>query len=209
MMTAPSQNEDTPLQHQEGSRRSINPHAVEEYNKYMGGVDKLDQFLSYYGFTRRTFKWWRKAFFQLFDIGIVNAYILYTLSLQDNRKLSHMQFQIELAKELLLEASHPVPSSSDTHLESQSSQSSLPPSSRLTERHFPSKVPDRANGKLGQRDCAVCSGKKVRGRKTSTYCCKECGVGLYVVPCFELFHTKVNPVQPISISSGLVEVEQL
>ncbi len=64
-----------------GSEEISKPLAVEMYNKYMGGVDKLDQYLSYYGFTRRTFKWWRKAFFSLFDTAIVNAYILYTLSL--------------------------------------------------------------------------------------------------------------------------------
>ena len=29
------------------------PTAIEEYNKYMSGVDRLDQFLSYYSFNRR------------------------------------------------------------------------------------------------------------------------------------------------------------
>ena len=41
-----------------GFEEITKPQAVEMYNKYMGGVDKLDQYLSYYGFTRRTFKWW-------------------------------------------------------------------------------------------------------------------------------------------------------
>ncbi|ETW92660.1 MAG: hypothetical protein ETSY2_52870 [Candidatus Entotheonella gemina] len=41
------------------------PEAVVEYNKFMGGVDRGDQLLSYYGFPHRTVKWWRRAFFFL------------------------------------------------------------------------------------------------------------------------------------------------
>ena len=177
-----------------GFEEIAKPQAIEQYNRFMGGVDKLDQYLAYYGFTRRTFKWWRKAFFSLFDRAIVNAYILYTHSHQSGRKLSHLHFRIRLAKELLLEASHCVSSSSTaSDLSSRSSHTSLPPSARLTERHFPDKVPARANGTAGQRDCVVCSGKRGRKRRTTTYCCKQCGVGLCVVPCFELYHTKVDP----------------
>ena len=74
---------------------------VEKYNMYMGGVDKGDQLMSYYGFSHRTVKWWRCAFFHLFENAIVNAYILYRLFVQDGRKLDHKQFRIELAKQLL------------------------------------------------------------------------------------------------------------
>ncbi len=42
----------------------------------MGGVNKSDQLLSFYGFSHWTVKWWRRAFFHLFDMAIVNAYIL-------------------------------------------------------------------------------------------------------------------------------------
>ncbi len=172
------------------------PTAIEMYNKYMGGVDKLDQLLAYYGFSRRTFKWWRKAFFSLFDVGVINSYILYTLSTQSGRKLSHLHFRIELAKQLLHEASCPILASSSSNLlTSHSSQSALSRAARLTERHFPAKVPSRSNGIPGQRDCAVCSGRRGRKRKTTTYCCKQCEVGLCAVPCFELYHTKVDPTR--------------
>ena len=39
------------------------PTMVEKYNMYMGGVDKGDQLMSYYGFSHHTVKWWRRAFF--------------------------------------------------------------------------------------------------------------------------------------------------
>ena len=38
------------------------PVAVAEYNKFMGGVYTADQFLSYYGFSHRTVRWWSGVF---------------------------------------------------------------------------------------------------------------------------------------------------
>lgn len=157
----------------------------------MGGVDKQDQFLSYYGFGRRTFKWWRKAFFHLLDTAIVNAYIMYTLSQQTGKKLTHVQFRIKLAKQLLLmDDGPPLPTATSSSL-----GRSLQPAARLTERHFFEKVPARANGRPAQRDCAVCSKKRGRRRKTTIYQCKQCGIGFCVVPCFELYHTKTDPTR--------------
>ena len=58
-----------------GGREVVDkPEAVVEYNKFMGGVDNGDQLLSYYGFPHRTLKWWRRAFFFLFDAAIVSSY---------------------------------------------------------------------------------------------------------------------------------------
>ena len=60
------------------------PIAVDQYNQFMGGVDRSDQLLSYYGFAHRTVKWWREAF-HLFDMAIVNSYVLYS-SVHTGRK---------------------------------------------------------------------------------------------------------------------------
>ena len=39
------------------------PTIISEYNAYMGGIDLMDQHLSYYSMsTRRTLKWWKKFF---------------------------------------------------------------------------------------------------------------------------------------------------
>ena len=81
-----------------GGREEIRkPVMIDEYNKYMGGVDKSDQLLSYYGFKHRTVKWWKRAAFHLINLAIVNAYLLYKMSIQ-SKHLSHK----DLAKELLL-----------------------------------------------------------------------------------------------------------
>ena len=55
-----------------GTERIEKPQAVAEYNHYTGGVDTADQLLSYYGFSRRTVKWWRRVFF-LLDMAVVNS----------------------------------------------------------------------------------------------------------------------------------------
>ena len=48
-----------------------------EYNQYMLGVDKLDQLVSYYNFVHRTVKWWRKVFFVIIEVVVVNSHIIY------------------------------------------------------------------------------------------------------------------------------------
>lgn len=164
------------------------PAMIEKYNMYMGGVDKADQLLSYYGFAHRTVKWWRRAFFHLFDNAIVNAYILYRISTQPGRKLDHKHFRIELAKQLLSD-SRQVAQQSSRRL------NVLPPQARLTERHFPEKVPPCVTGRASQLICAVCSNKRGRGKKTTTFRCKQCILPMCIVPCFELYHTKVDPVR--------------
>ena len=144
-----------------GYEEIVKPQAIEQCNKYMGGVDKLDQYL------RHTKKWWRKAFLSLLDISITNAYILYSHSVQEGRKMALIQFRIQLAKELLMETSQTVLPPSSSRIRT-FQQSSLPPSVRLTERHFPDKLPSRSNGQPGQRNCVVCSSKCGRPRKKTT-----------------------------------------
>ncbi len=173
-----------------GYEETVKPTAIEEYNKYMSGVDRLDQILSYYSFNRRTNKWWRKGFFCLLDIGIYNSFVCIlsrnkiiascpTSSSGHNSQENWSWIQVSVVFLNLPAQSGPVVVTS--------------PSARLVERHFPDELPSRQNGKPGQRNCVVCSSETGRPRKTSTYYCKICGVGLCVVPCFELHHTKTNP----------------
>ena len=61
-----------------GTGRPITkPEIVHDYNKFMGAVDRCDQMVAYSCFRRRTMKWWKKVFFHLFSLSILNAYILY------------------------------------------------------------------------------------------------------------------------------------
>jgi len=43
--------------------QAIKPRVVEDYNAYMGFVDKSDRKVNSYGIARRTWKWTKKLFF--------------------------------------------------------------------------------------------------------------------------------------------------
>ncbi|KAK3784705.1 hypothetical protein RRG08_032160 [Elysia crispata] len=156
-------------------------HAAHEYNQYMGAVDRSDQMVSYNAFKRRTLKWWKKAFFHLFMLGVLNAYIVQKATAA--KKLTHRIFRRELAKQLLIPEAPAPP----LRLPEETGNSSL---FRLTARHFPKLIEPKAGAKRKnpQRDCAVCT--QPEKRKQSRYECPCCNVGLHVDPCFRLYHTK-------------------
>ena len=171
----------------EGGREEIwKPVVVEQYNCFTG-VDKSDQLLSYYRFSHKLSSGGGGQCF----ICWTWAYVLYTLSEQSHKKLTHELFCIRLAREMLLQVSMNVDDT--TPVSRGRIQRPLPPQTRLTERHFPDNLPQTPSRKKGQTECTVCSKKKGRGRKTTTYMCKQCKLPMCIIPCFQLYHTKVNP----------------
>ena len=153
------------------------PKIIEEYNKYMGGVDKADQLVTYYGFCHRTRKWYKRVFFHLFEVTIVNAYILYCTLLPHKQRLSHLDFRLAVASHLLSSFFPPTPSRNAHTTDSNPL--------RLTGRHFLAMY-DKTF-----RDCKVCSARKGK-RKQTKYYCKQCNVSVCPAPCFERYHTLVN-----------------
>ena len=170
-----------------GTDEVMKPKMIEKYNNKMGGVDKADQLLSYYGFPHRTVKWWKRAFYHLLELAIVQAYTLYRQSSQSGRHFTHQQFRVHLARELL--------HSTGEEVTPKVSPLSHSPIARLTERHVPDRTDVASNGKFLQPDCVVCSRKKGSPRKTTSYICKQCNLPMCITPCFELYHTKVDPLR--------------
>lgn len=62
------------------------PAVIVDYNKMMGGVDTADHYVSSYMFVRKSKKWWRKMFFWLLDITVVNSFLLYNMDMQNKGK---------------------------------------------------------------------------------------------------------------------------
>lgn len=94
----------------DGSRRDVPcPLACADYTKNMGGVDRADQYRSQYSTTRKATKWWRYMFWFLFDVCIVNAYILMKESVNHTlvtrrgrpRKRTQLEFRMSLADQLI------------------------------------------------------------------------------------------------------------
>ena len=50
---------------------------IEDYNRYMGGVDKNDEMICTYSSIRKSMKWTKKVAFHFIEEGILNAYILF------------------------------------------------------------------------------------------------------------------------------------
>jgi len=146
----------------------------------MGGVDLLDQHLSYYSLTtRRTLKWWKKIFWRFVDISIVNSWIIFRQNNPDTSIKSHKEFRLKLAEELV----QPL-------LDRQANPVASTAEKRLVGKHFAYKNPKRGR-------CSVCSNKivpstgKRKDTKTQNFC-KKCGVFLCVGSCFENFHTRTT-----------------
>ncbi len=76
-------------------------YALEHYNKEMGGSDNHAKLNSYYSVSRHYHRRnWLSLFYLSIDAAVTNAYILYKLG-STNKKLSHAQFQEEIAQSLL------------------------------------------------------------------------------------------------------------
>ena len=82
-----------------------------DYNQYMLGVDKMDQLVSYYSFLHKSVKWWKKVFFWIVEVVVVNFYIIYKEQTSANRKqpITHVAYRptlIETLSEALVFLEH-------------------------------------------------------------------------------------------------------
>ena len=161
-----------------GAAPRMKPQAVNEYNKYTLGVDRMDQRLSYYQFTHKSVRWWRKVFFWMLDVAVVNSYVLYTKHTDARRKYTHKEFRRELVLALCEEARA---ARSRYHCPDYTLE-------RLRGNHFPAVASTR-------RDCRVCSVRGAEGQRhlTTTYCstCTD-HPHLCIGECYEKYHTAVN-----------------
>ena len=77
----------------------IKAQIVADYNRHMRYVDKGDRMTEIYSINRRT---WKKLFFHLFDLAILNIYILF--SSLGGTKILLKDFQLTLMRNLLTPA---------------------------------------------------------------------------------------------------------
>ena len=62
------------------------PQIVYEYTNNMSDVDLSDQYMAFHMSLRKSMKWWKKLFFQILNMILLNAYIL---NKKYGNKLSH------------------------------------------------------------------------------------------------------------------------
>ena len=92
------------------------------------------------------------SLFFLFDAAIVNSYIMYCQQHQGSR-LTHEQYRIELAKDILSDANSPVQPIESPQAPHGPHRQTLNPQSCLTECHFPGQLEKSGTSHQLQRDC--------------------------------------------------------
>lgn len=166
------------------AKNTMKPKCVIEYNHGMGGVDHQDQVLACFPVMRKFLKGYRKIFFYLFDMGLFNAYVLYSKT--KPKKNHYVNFRLDVAEQLLKNLSLPNynvrgrPAQGDTPLRLQASHWG----------HFARHIPRTPKKKHPTRMCKVCY--KNNKRSETTWECKNCLVALHVPDCFEKYHTLHN-----------------
>ncbi|XP_046687184.1 piggyBac transposable element-derived protein 3-like [Homalodisca vitripennis] len=63
------------------------PHAISEYNTYIGGVDMADRLIAHYPHGIKSKKWYLRVFFHLLNVSLVNAWLCYRKSVDGKMDL--------------------------------------------------------------------------------------------------------------------------
>jgi hypothetical protein len=135
--------------HNETDRKTntpiVKPDCVTDYDKNMGTVDRSDMMISSVECVRKSFKWYKKFFFHLLDITLLNSYALYNVKTRKNFALT--DFQLALIREIFRKFHTPRPTSRPGRSVSGDQ------TRRLTERHFPIPVPPTPSKAKPARKC--------------------------------------------------------
>ena len=87
------------------------PAAINNYNRYMGGVDKSDQFLSYNRLLQKTVRYWKTMFYHLIRIIVTNCSILqnWQRMAANKKKRSRTECRDRLVQQIIMKYGHPSP----------------------------------------------------------------------------------------------------
>lgn len=174
------------------------PLEVANYNKFMSGIDRCDQMVSYYSSPSKTVRWYKKVILHLLDLAVWNSFYIYKKYVKRNSKsYGFIKFRKELYKLLKL-----VPGLKPENLikhhkfDNRKMERMVPaPSSKQNESingHWPEKIPkkDPADKKSVFLKCKMCTKNKIR-RETS-FRCKGCPDKPALCPCcFEDWHRQL------------------
>ena len=160
------------------------PDIVIDYTKNMRMVDKSDMQITTIECVRKSVKWYKKFFFHLMDIIMLNSFNMYLVK-TGNNKVVLKDFSRRVIRKLLsrygtLTAMRPGRQSGGT-LDRLSGVNFM-------ERHSLEYIPAIGKRKKGQHFCPVCAKRNKRTKVTQW--CAECKVGLCIGECYRLYHTR-------------------
>lgn len=181
------------------------PEIVRVYNKSMGGVDRMDQNVSYYRIFIRSRKWTLRMVTHAFDIALCNSWIQYKkdadyMSIPKNKVMDLMKFREEVAEGLIKYKKPPTPKRKGRPPAS-SNEEEPEKTETVKRKNVDSCVPGDAVRLDGfhhfpifddRKYATKCKNKLCTNRRTHIYCSK-CEVHLCLDKtsnCFKQFHTK-------------------
>ena len=137
------------------------PLCIAAYNRYMGGVDLSDRKVYHVAAERSSRRYWKKIFFNIMDLSLLNAYELYRSN--TDHPVSRYDFMCDVVLGLCA-----------------SGAAAAVPDMQHCLQHLPGKR---------ERECVVCSDRARGIRKRSSFCCAACGDGVHR-ECFHLMQHK-------------------
>ncbi|XP_025423083.1 piggyBac transposable element-derived protein 4-like [Sipha flava] len=150
-------------------KEQFKPEPILNYNCFMSGIDRQDQMHSYYPFTRKTIRWYKKIGIHIIQMLLMNSFYLYN-QYHAGPKISLYDFRLSILSELL--PKYPKPRSFSV----------------LHTNHFPKTHDVGKSGRPNRKRCHLCYSKGIR--KDTTYFCPSCPEkpSLCHQPCFKNFH---------------------
>ncbi|KAJ1153167.1 hypothetical protein NDU88_005929 [Pleurodeles waltl] len=156
------------------------PVCILDYNKHMGGVDRVDQRLEPYTAIRKSYVWYKKLALHLFHLATFNAFIVFR-DRSPESKMTFVKFQESVIESLIVVEQARVPR-----------EAVVEDVARLKDRHFAEHIPPTPKKDFPAKKCRVCFRRGIR-RETRMYC-PDCPSkpGLCVGACFKNYHTQKN-----------------
>ena len=135
----------------------------------------------YSSFCQSSQRWTMKLFFHFLDLTVLNSWILLSSC---GAKYTHRDFRLLLVRKLNEEAeeSQDRPNPRLAVRQSVGAKNVLPLNSRHN-KNWPVTLST-------QMRCCLCASRSQK--KGTVYKCTRCDVGLFNLPCFVEYHTKVN-----------------
>lgn len=139
------------------------------YRRAMGGVDRNDRICGEHEFERKSTKWWKKVFYRLLKMAVVNSWVIYREKV--NLKCSMKDFMIDLAENM-------VEYGKDITGNKRRPVNPMRPTGGVVGNHLPIQTDNR-------KRCISCTKNK---KDTRTYTkCSACNSFL-CKNCFASFH---------------------
>ena len=99
----PDHTKSIPRKRVDGSIMNVEcPICIVDYNKYMGGVDRGDQYRKYYHVHVKSRKSYKYIFWFLFEVCILNSFIISHYSPCNLPVSTYLSYRLQLASELII-----------------------------------------------------------------------------------------------------------